>query len=60
MERITIDSTSGNIFYAALHIDSVYIPFVSYIGVMTPDGRHRTIIDYLHFPGGIGIHAGDG
>ena len=60
MERLTIDKTSGNIYYAAVHFFSYISAAPSYIGVMSPDGRHGIIISDLHEPGDIAIHAEDG
>ena len=60
MERLTIDDTSGNIFYAAVHFFSDIATELSYIGVMSLGGLHSKIISDLHLPGDIAIHAEDG
>ena len=60
LERLALDETSNNIFYAAVHLYSYVAPAWSYVGVMSQSGLHSIIIEDLHYPSDIAIHAEDG
>ena len=60
VEKIVVDETSGNVFYAATHVRSLIATNYSYIGVMNPEGLHTRVIESLHYPGGLAIDAAYG
>ncbi|KAK3600731.1 hypothetical protein CHS0354_017017 [Potamilus streckersoni] len=57
--RFAVDYSTGNIYYTA---DSLrfYIQRESYIGVLTPDGKHRVLISGLENPYGLVVYPSKG
>ena len=58
VERIAVDSASGNIYYTALRHGSFANPGV--IGVITPNGDHLTLKDDLSHPVDLVLHGEQG
>ena len=60
VERIAIDSGSGNIYYTGINSGRFDVENPGFIGVVTPSGEHMTVKDDLIQPMDIVLHGSEG
>ncbi|KAL3871002.1 hypothetical protein ACJMK2_039027, partial [Sinanodonta woodiana] len=58
--RLAVDFSTGNIYYTAVSYMETNNTYQSYIGVILPNGKHKTIITGLSNPQGVALHESKG
>ncbi|KAK3600734.1 hypothetical protein CHS0354_017022 [Potamilus streckersoni] len=59
LSRLAVDYSTGNIYYTAMDVTS-YSGLKNYVGVLSPNEKHRTLVTGLIYPKGLVVYPSKG